>query len=242
MANQDTVELLIADAEDLVLGSLFAPQWGIYYQGSPVIQPANALNSLIGGALSDLTALPGTNELLSAIGLPLVPAVASTAEFQYSQDWPISNYPQENGAFQSYNKVTLPWDIRLKLASGGTKSQRQSFLNAVFAIANGTAPGSPLQLLGNNVAQQPQALFDIVTPELTYPSCSCTHVDFARTAKNGVSLIVVDMWFQQIVIASSPNFQNTQQPGDSGQLGIGNQQPVAPSSSVNQSILSGLYT
>lgn len=230
MAN---IELLVADAEDLVLGTLFAPTWGIYYQGVAVIQPATVASATVLGILGGVQAL-GSLPGLSALGIPnLIPVTASMIDWEYKQDWPISNYPQEQGAFQSYDKVTLPWDVRLKLAGGGATATRQAFLNTIFAISGGTPPGVPLALPGSGT---PLPLFDIVTPELSYPSCSCTHVDFARTAERGVTLIVVDMWFQQIAVTSTNNFQNTQTPAVAGQLGTGNQQPQIPSTSLQSSI------
>lgn len=229
-----SVELLTADAEDLVLGALIAPMWGIYYNGSPIILPASIVTQTVFGAASGFTAIPGFSSVASALGLPLLPTTASMIDFQYAQDWPISNYPQEQGAFQSYDKVTLPYDVRIKLASGGTASARNAFLTTIFAIANGS-PGA-LQLLPPNVSQQPQALFDIMTPDYVYSSCSCTHIDFSRAARNGVTLIVVDMWFQQIAVTSVASFQNTQQPGNAGQFATGNQQPQQLSSQTQSSI------
>lgn len=237
MANGSTIELLTADAEDLALGAILGPQWGIYYQGNPVIYPASIATQIIGGAISGFLALPGISQVAAAIGLPnIIPVTASMIDFEYKQDWPISNYPQEQGAFQSYDKVTLPFDVRLKLATGGTASNRQAFLNAVFAIAGGTPPGVPLALPGSNTSLP---LFDVITPDQTYLSCSCTHVDFSRNAKNGVTLIVVDMWFQQIAVTSTSTFQNTQTPVIAGQQSIGNVQPVAPSQGVQQAISGG---
>ena len=242
MADAATIELLLADAEDLTLGSLLAPQWGIYYQGLPVIFPATVASQVVTGALGGFAALPGAQQAAAALGLNIVPVTASMIDFEYKQDWPISNYPQEQGAFQSYDKVTLPFDVRLKLACGGGTATRAAFLTTVYAIAGGIAPNSPLNILGSAGSQSNTALFNIVTPERAYTSCSCTHVDFSRSAKNGVTLIVVDMWFQQISVTSASSFSNTQNPANAGQVGIGNQQPQIPSSSVQSSIsLSGVY-
>jgi hypothetical protein len=239
MVTGTQIELLVADAEDLVLGTLFAPQWGIYYQGFPVIMPATVASAVVTGALGGFGAL-GSLPGLSALGLPnIVPVTASMVDFAYKQDWPISNYPQEQGAFQSYDKVTLPFDVRLKLACGGPTSTRQAFLNTVFAIAGGTPQGVSLALPGSNSSLP---LFDIVTPELSYTSCSCTHLDFARSAQNGATLIIADMWFQQISVTSTTNYQSTQTPVVAGQYGAGNQQPQSPTAAVQSSIsLSGVY-
>lgn len=197
------VDVLIDDAEDLVLGSLLGPSWGIYLGGVPVIQPASiassgnnsaAVSAL--AAIADVASLIGT---ISGVSLGNVSsAVASTIDFEYSQDWPLPNYPQEQGAFQSYNKQTLPFDVKVKLASAGNLSDRQAFLQTCLAIA------------------QSFSLFDVVTPEMVFPSCNVTHIDWRREAKRGYQLIQVDLYFLQIPVISSTTFNNTQQPGEAG--------------------------
>jgi hypothetical protein len=206
--------LLISDAVDL-LGSLITPPWGVYLNGTPVIQPATPF----GNAIS--TFLQPVEEVASLVGFPnIVPVSASTVEFAFAEDWPLSNYPQEQGAFQTYDKVTLPFDVKLRLASGGTESNRQAFLQSCLAIANSFA------------------LFDIVTPELVFTSTNATHISWRRTALEGVGLIVVELWFQQISVSGMQSFANTQTPGIAGQQSIGNVQPYTPTAAQSQ-LLSG---
>lgn len=219
------IPLLIADASDLVLGALLQPTWGIYLNGSPVILPASFSGQIgvvssqgisavatVAGAISDIAGLFGLSSGIGAI----LPSVASTVEFEFGQDFPISNYPQEQGAFQSYNKVTLPYDVKLKLASGGSVSARQAFLQTCFGIANSFA------------------LFQVVTPEITFPSVTCSHMDYRRTAERGNTLLQVDLYFEQVPVVSAVSFSSTQQPGESSQQGLGAVQSVTPSSSISQ--------
>lgn len=204
------VGLAIADVP-ILLNAFLGPVWGIYIDGAPVILPA----SIFTQAISPL--LGAISTVASLIGFPnVVPVIASTVSFDFSADSPISNYPQEKGAFQSYDKVQLPFDIKLKLACGGSASVRQAFFSTLEALRTSTA------------------LVDIVTPEAVYSSCNCKHVDYARTASNGVDLIIADVWFEQVRVGSALTFSNTQNPGDAGQQSIGNVQPVAPSSAISQ--------
>jgi hypothetical protein len=137
----------------------------------------------------------------------------SIVDFDYKQDWPTSDYPVEDGGFQSYDKVELPFDVRVRVASGGTEAERESLLSSVRAAA-GTLD-----------------LFDVVTPEQTYSSCNITHVDFKRTSSNGVGLILIDIWFTEIRITSTSTFTQTQQPGNAGQVNTGNVNGQAPATS-----------
>lgn len=199
-----SVPLIFADATNLALSALLQPAWGVYLNGVPVIQPATILGSVATAALAPVQAIA------SLLGFPnIVPVMASTVEFDFAQDWPISNYPQEQGAFQSYNKVTLPYDVRLRLASGTSDANRQAFLSTVLAIGNSFA------------------LFDVMTPEMTFTSVNCTHVSWKRTAREGAKLIQADMWFKQIPVTATSSFTSTQQPQDSGAQALGNVQPQA---------------
>jgi hypothetical protein len=209
------VPLLIADAEDLTLGTLVAPAWGIYLNGSPVIQSATIASQAALGFVSSFDSLPGVAAIAAAIGAPnIVPVTASTIDFEYDQDRPISNYPQEQGAFQSYDKVTLPFDVKVKLACGGSTSRRQAFISTCLGIS------------------QSLSLFDVVTPELTFQSVNCTRIGWKRNARHGVTLILIDLWFEQVPVTATTSFLNTQQPGNAGQQSIGNVQPTTPNQQV----------
>jgi hypothetical protein len=132
----------------------------------------------------------------------------SVVDFDFKQDWSISDYQVEDGGFQSYDKVQLPFDVRVRVSSGGSEFERQNLLTSVLEAANTLD------------------LYDVVTPEQTYSSCNITHVDFKRTATNGVGMIVIDIWFIEIRVTSTSIFSSTQNPTTSGQQNAGS---VAPS-------------
>lgn len=206
----DIITLLTQDATELALGALLQPTWGVYLNGVPVIQPATIVGNLIENALAPI------GEIASLIGAPnIVPVTASTVDFEYAQDFPLSNYPQELGAFQSYNKVTLPFDVKLRLTAGGSVSARQNFLSTCLTIASS------------------MALFDVVTPELVFPSVNCSHISWPRSAKRGNTLITVELYFEQINQINATNFSNTLSPTSQGQQSIGNVQPQTPNTTVD---------
>lgn len=250
--SDSSVQLLSADA--LLAVSLVLPQgWGIFFQGLPVILPASVATQVITSALAPVA------QVASLLGLPnLLPVFASTIEFDFDQEWAIADYPIESGGFFSYDKVQLPFDIRVKLASGGTVTQRQAFLNSIFAIAGGSPLGSASLLStalsavtggaistgalssaassltgGILTGLTTPPLFDIVTPEGSYASCSCRRVSFGRRSYEGVTLITADLSFVQIRQTSTSSYSNTAIPGIAGQSSTGNVQPTAPSSSIS---------
>ena len=209
------VELAIADtalvATEIV--SVIVPQWGIYLNGSPVIQPSNVVTQAL------QSVLPLASPLAAIFGITL-PIAASFVDMDYKQDWPVSDYPVEQGAFQSYDKVQMPFDIPVRLAFSGAAVQRQQFLSVINTMANSLN------------------LYDVYTPEGAYTSCSVNHVEFHRDATR-VSMIVVDVWFEQIRQTSTATFQNTQSPASAGTQANG---PVSAVPYNNAPFSAGSFT
>lgn len=211
--SSSSIPLLTADAA-VVLSALLPSAWGIYIDGQPIITPASLLTQTIAPVLTSIGAIA------ALIGFPnVVPVTGSMIEFDYTADSPISNYPQEQGGFQSYNKTQLPADIRLKIACGGSSAQRQGFFGILEALRTSTV------------------LCDIVTPDGIYPEYNCKHVDYTRRADKGVDLVVADAWFEQVNEGAGASFTSTQQPGDAGQQSIGNVQPQPAPAGVQQQFL-----
>lgn len=173
--------LLVSDAIQF-LASLFAPQWGIFLDGVPVV-------------LAD-----------------------SVIDFSYKQEWTISDYPVEQGGFLSYDKVSTPYDVRIRFSTGGSEADRQDFLDSIAAVA-----GS-LQL------------FDVVTPEEIYTNANIFHYDYRRTSQNGVGLIVVDIWLVEIRTTATAAFSNTQSPSGASPVAGGNVQAVPPNNAQSSAV------
>lgn len=127
----------------------------------------------------------------------------STLRMEFKSDYAISDYPIEQGAFRTYNKVQVPAEARLVMASGESDAAREALLDSVNAIIGTLNP------------------YDIVTPEGTYAGYNPTHYDFLRTAENGVGLLKVAIYFEQIRIA--PNATFTQSTSAAGTAIQGNQ-------------------
>ena len=49
-------------------------------------------------------------------GEPVVDA-DSVVTFDYRQEWTVSDYPLEQGAFQSYDKVQTPFDVAVTITA-----------------------------------------------------------------------------------------------------------------------------
>lgn len=139
-------------------------------------------------------------------GSPVV--VADTvATFDYKREFAIADYPIEQGAFATYDKVQIPFDVRFRFTSGGSEANRAALINSAEAVAEDNTN-----------------LYTAVTPEQTYPSVTVSHISYNRN--HVVGLVSVDLWCLNINVSSpSAMFQNTQSPSGASQVPDGTVQP-----------------
>lgn len=146
-------------------------------------------------------------------GEPVVQAEQVKA-FRYSQDWPLSTYQVEDGGFQTYDKVELPFEPKVQFASGGDQATRQALLDSIQAIAGDLN------------------LYDVVTPEAAYLSCNITHCDYERSSERGVGLIRVNVYLVEVRVTATAQFNsstpltNTKSPTDADQTNNGTVQSL----------------
>lgn len=106
----------------------------------------------------------------------------------------VSTFPVEQGAFADYNKVQRPLELRLKLACSNHTMSRGDFLTQLDEMKN--AP----------------TLYDISTPDVVYHSFTLSHYDYARTSRNGVSMVVADCWFVEVRQSASATYGSSSVP------------------------------
>lgn len=149
-----------------------------------------AVQLVVGDALSLFAGLGDPDWGLFFNGLPVVTA-ESVISFDFRKGFSISNFPIENGGFESYNKVQRPFDVRLRFSTGGTLAERQALLDSI------------------DEAVESLDLMDAVTPEATYQNVNPIHYDYRRSAMNGVGLLVVDVFCEQVRVAASTSFTSS---------------------------------
>lgn len=145
-----------------------------------------------------------------------VVSAESAIAFDYQQQWSLSDYPVEQGGFESYNKVAVPFSTVFRFAS----SDRSGMLSSIAAIAGDTN------------------LYDIVTPDAVYVSVNINRYDYSQTATEGVGLLQVDIYTTEVRVVGGGFLQSTQSPSSSAQINNGSVQPVnATSPQVQQGAL-----
>lgn len=110
----------------------------------------------------------------------------------------VSDYPQEQGAFESYNKVQTPYDIRVRMAIGADLQTRTAFLAQCEAMLKSTDT------------------FMVITPEATYPSTTVENVAYRRETRNGATMITVDLWFLEVRVTATAQFSSASATTGSG--------------------------
>lgn len=129
----------------------------------------------------------------------------SVADVDYTRDYQISTYPQESGAFQSYNKVQRPFQSKVGFYISTTRTQ---FLNAIeFAVES-------------------LDLVTVVTPEIRYPSANLIRYNYRREARSGVSMFRVEVWCEEVRIVSGAALSKSQSTNAAGATQSGIVQPV----------------
>lgn len=123
----------------------------------------------------------------------------SIISLDFHREWKIPNYPLEKGAFQSYNKVALPSNTRLRMTKGGTDDDRSNFLFQVdFAAAS-------------------LDIFNVLMPEGTLiKSVNIVNYSYNRTSTNGVGLLTVDIELEEVRVTATAALSNNNTAAASG--------------------------
>lgn len=117
----------------------------------------------------------------------------SVVSVEYGIEYRVVDYPLEAGAFESYNKVATPFEVRVALSKGGALADRQEFLNKLAALVPSLEK------------------FNVVTPEQTYLNATIVSSRLTRSAANGASMVTVEIGLQEIRESATATFNNTKE-------------------------------
>lgn len=128
----------------------------------------------------------------------------------YRKEWRLSDYPVEQGGFQTYDKVATPFDVRVRMACDGTTTTQSLFLTQIDNMATSFD------------------LWQVITPDATFKNVNIVHYDYRRERSGGVNLIIVDIWLSEVRATVQTQFSNTKDPTGVADVNGGTVQPVAP--------------
>lgn len=144
----------------------------------------------------------------------LVIEADSVKSIDYRKASRVSDYPQEEGAFQSYNKVSSPFESRVELTKGGSQRDRAAFLDAIEKAAASLD------------------IYDLAMPEKTYTGVNIEGYEFRRSADAGLGLITVELSLVQVRQTATTAFRNTSQPSGATVQDVGTVRPETPTDAV----------
>lgn len=153
-------------------------------------------------------------------GNNLVIGPDSVLGVEFLEEWKISDAPQEDGAFTSYNKVQVPFVIRMTFAKGGTVAERTAFLDDI------------------RVALASTYLYTAITPEAIYKNVNPIHQSYDRRAVKGAGMMSVDVWMELVRVAAPATFSNTKFAAGADPASGGTVQAVQPSTAPTTAQLS----
>lgn len=200
------------------------------------VQPSIVLATQAAGIIGRLIRGPQWG-IFSEAGAPLLLG-SSVKAFDYKNDANVASFPIEQGAFANYNKVQTPWDARVSFTVGA---------GLLGAIGGGTANRAAFLATCERLLIA-TTLVVVLTPEVTYPSANIVHYDYRRTNREGVSLLTVDVWVQQIrqtAVRAFSQAGGTAQPSGAETVAGGTVQGAAPTAVQAAALpapeLGGLY-
>lgn len=160
--------------------------------------------------------LGASDALSSVIGQPPIPqwgvfdkngvtvAIADTVlSVEYRNGSRLSDYPLEQGAFASYNKVANPYDVKVRMVCGGDEAGRAVFIAAIEA------------------ASRSLDLYTIRTPEVTYQNANIESWDYKRETSNGAYQIIADLYLREVRQTASAAFSAPKSPSAASVVSLG---------------------
>jgi hypothetical protein len=116
----------------------------------------------------------------------------SVVSVSYDAEYRIADFPIEEGGFESYDKVALPYQARVVLSKGGTIADRRAFLAALEEV------------------RADLNLYNVVTPERTYLNANIARVSIDRSREQGANLITAEIILQEIRENAAATFTASQ--------------------------------
>lgn len=109
---------------------------------------------------------------------------------EYRSSTRISNYPLEEGAFESYNKVNDPFDIVIGMACGGDQTTVAEFLATAKTLSASLD------------------LYTVATPDEIFESVNIERYDYKRSQRSGAWLVTVNFYLKEIRVNGDTEFTN----------------------------------
>lgn len=127
------------------------------------------------------------------------------------KEYRLATHPIEDGQFQTYNKVEQPLEAKITYTHGGSVESRNEFIETVRNIVDGLE------------------LYTLVTPEFSCENVNATHFDFSKKTRSGATLMIVDVWVEEVRLTESSQYAEADKAQDAPAQPVHDNGTVAPS-------------
>jgi hypothetical protein len=141
----------------------------------------------------------------------------SIVALNYDREWSLLTFPVEQGGFESYNKVQLPYQTEVTITKGGSLSEREQIIWKLEEMAASLA------------------MFTVYTPEEIFMNVNVESFNYSRTSTNGAGMITANIRFKEIRQTATATSPPTKNPNDAGVYTGGTLQttPLPPQTSLS---------
>jgi hypothetical protein len=128
----------------------------------------------------------------------------------FRAEYRIADFPIEQGGFESYDKVSMPFDTMVRVTKGGSLADRQEFVRAVKAL------------------KADMTLYSVICPEVIFSSVNVASVVIDRSLENGAGFIIADLQLREVRQNVETSFSSTQDPSGVKDVNGGAVQTTTP--------------
>jgi hypothetical protein len=165
-----------------------------------VVTAGTSANS--GGFMASVSGVLGATQS----GRPVL-TPDSVLSLEWHGEERISDYPVQNGQFVSYNKVKVPFDLRMVMTCQGlnvvqdalkpvTQLLDQALSNVGLAFGQPMTRDAFLRQLDSMLDSTD--LYDVITPDKVYENVNLVGYNHTKKSDEGGTLIIAELMFREV--------------------------------------------
>lgn len=129
----------------------------------------------------------------------------------------ISDFPVQNGQFVSFNKVAVPYDLRMVVTCQGLNLVQEALASVTQILDQalgqlGLAFGQPMSrdafLRQLDAMLVSTDLYNVVTPDKVYQNVNLVSYNHAKKSDEGGTLIIAELLFREVRESVSASYSN----------------------------------
>lgn len=132
----------------------------------------------------------------------------SVVSVSYRGEQVLPDFPIEQGAFETYDKVARPFTAPIRITKGGSKADRSTFVITLQATLAA------------------RTIYNVVTPEAIYKNVTFAGLSIDRSQESGAGMIIADIQLQEVRQTVNVAFTKTKDPSSAAPYNQGAVQTI----------------